>query len=217
MDPDTGLIPHTASLPDGRSVGISRATSQMIILRYLPDIDPAFAKAQYERFRERFLTTFIGAPCAWEYPSGISGTGDVDSGPLIFGRSLPATVVLMGVANIYADHMLANAIAQCVETIGMPWTSNGQKRYLCGILPIGEIIVGYAQVARPWFSEQEHVPDTQYTLSLFWRCKIHALSLIVILPLAIFLERRAYPQCHSICALRSYFSPSRWKGQSPTL
>lgn len=129
LDPKTGLLPHTASLPDGRRVGVTRATSQGIILRLLPDIDPEFAKAQYELFRTRFLTTFAGAPCVLEYPSGVSGSGDVDSGPLIFGRSLSGTVMMIAVAQIDGDQSLANAITQAGETVGLPWTSSGQKNY----------------------------------------------------------------------------------------
>lgn len=185
LDPETDLLPHTAALPNGRDVGVARATSQMIVLRYLPDIAAALAKAQSKLFRERFLTTFVGASCVLEYPSGISGSGDVDSGPLIFGRSLSATV-MMGVANIYEDQSLVNAIGQCGETVGMPWTSNGQKRFAGGVLPIGDIIVADAQVTRPWFSEKDHVPDTQYSVSPFWRWKVHALSMVVFLPVILF-------------------------------
>ena len=190
LDPETKLLPHTAALPDGQEVGVARATSQMIMLRYLPDIDAAFAKSQYKILRERFVTTFIGAPCVLEYPSGISGSGDVDSGPLIFGRSLSGTVMMMGVANIYGDQSLANAIAQCGETVGMPWTSNGQKRFVGGVLPIGDIIVAHAHVARPWFSGKDHVPETAYSVSPFWRWKAHALSMLVFWPALFFVLRR---------------------------
>lgn len=189
LDPETGLLPHTAAPPDGREVGAARATSQVIMLRFLPDIDAAFAQSQYERFRERFLTTFVGAPCVLEYPSGISGPGDVDSGPLICGRSLSATVLMMGVAQIYGDQSLADAIAQSGETVGMPWTSKGRKRYVGGVLPIGDIIVAYAQVARPWFSEREHHPDAEYRVAAHWRWQIHALSMIVFLPAVLALLR----------------------------
>jgi hypothetical protein len=182
LDPETGLLPHTAGFPDGRQVGVARATSQMIILRCLPDIDAAIAKAQYERFRERFLTTFVGIPCLSEYPSGISGSGDVDSGPLILGRSLPATVLMIGVAQVYGDHSLADAIARSGESVGLPWTSNGRKQYVGGILPIGDIMVAYSYVALPWFSEREHHPDAEYPVSLRWRWKVHALSMLVFLP-----------------------------------
>jgi hypothetical protein len=199
LDPETGLLPHTAELPDGRKISMARATSQVIMLRYLPDIDADLAKGQHSRFRERFLTRFVGAPCVLEYPSGVSGPGDVDSGPLIFGRSLSATVLMIGVAQIYGDQSLANAIAQSGETVGMPWTSQGQKRYVGGVMPIGDIIVAHAQVARPWFSKSEHHPDTKYRIGPQWRWQIHAVSMLVFLPtaLAFFRRRRVVPAASS--------------------
>ena len=39
LDPETGLISHTANVSDGQSSGGARATSQVIILRMMPDID----------------------------------------------------------------------------------------------------------------------------------------------------------------------------------
>jgi hypothetical protein len=190
LDSDTGLLPHTANKPVSRDGWIPRATSQVIMLRLLPDIDAAFARLQYIQFRKRFLTTFFGVPCVLEYPSGTSGPSDVDSGPLIFGKSLSATVFAMGVAQVYGDQSLANAIAQADETVGLPWTSNGRKRYMLGALPIGDIMVAYAQVARPWFAENEHRPSTAYHVGRFWRCWIHMLSLIVFSPVVFILWRR---------------------------
>ncbi|WP_146115760.1 MULTISPECIES: hypothetical protein [Pirellulaceae] len=187
LDPETSLLPHTAELPSGQAVGVARATSQMIMLRLLPDIEPAFAKQQYEIFRERFQTTLLGAPCLLEYPTGISGSGDVDSGPLIFGRSLSATVLMMGIAQIYGDHSVADAIAVTGEAVGLPWTTHGQKQYAGGILPIGDLMVTYAHVARPWIAKQEHYPESMHHVSAWWRWSIHAVSTIVLLPAVVYL------------------------------
>ena len=52
LDPETGLIPHTANVHDGQPDNYARATSQVILLRMLPDIDPDFSLAQYEIFRQ---------------------------------------------------------------------------------------------------------------------------------------------------------------------
>ena len=193
FDPETGLFPHTASLPDGRDVGVARATSQVIILRLLPDIDAHLAASQYCTFRERFMTTFLGLPCVREYPSGIDGPGDVDSGPLIAGRSLSATVLMMGVAQIYGDRHWADAVAQTGELVGLPWTWDGKKRYMGGVLPLGDIMVGYAHVARPWFGGEAHCPTAPQPLSLFWRCGVHALSAFALLLIVLVLRRRKKP------------------------
>jgi len=190
FDPETGLLPHTANGRTGTDVSVARATSQVIMLRLLPDIVANLAKNQYGLFRDRFFTTFVGAPCVLEYPSGISGAGDIDSGPLIFGLSLSATVLLMGVAQIYGDINFANAIGQAGETVGLPWTSADQKSYFAGILPIGDIMVAYAHVARPWFSTEQHHPEYPYPIATNWRWKTHCLSLLILLPLAWPLSRR---------------------------
>lgn len=182
VDKDTKLLPHIASLPDGKNVSEARGTSQMIILRMLPDIDPAFAAEQYTEFRSQYLTSFLGLPAVREYRQNVEGVGDVDSGPLIFGNSLSCTVMMVGLAQIYGDSAHANAIAKVGETIGLPWTSNGQKFYMAGALPIGDIIVNYSYVARSWFSDREHLPAKPATLSKWWRCPVHALSALWFVP-----------------------------------
>jgi hypothetical protein len=182
VDRDTGLLPHMASLPDGRIVSEARGTSQMVMLRLLPDIDPAFAAEQYAAFRPRFLNRFLEIPTVREYPTGVDGVGDVDSGPLIFGNSLSSTVMMVGVAQIYGDSTLANSMAQVGETIGLPWTSKGRKFYMCGALPLGDAIVSYSYIARSWFSDRDHVPATREALNRWWRWKVHALSTIWFVP-----------------------------------
>ena len=194
MDAKTGLFGHTAALPEGRQVSVARATSQVIILRMLPDIDAAFAREQYERFRERFFSRFVGAPCVLEYPSGVTGRGDIDSGPLVFGHSISATVLMMGVAQIYGDHSFANAIAQAGEAIGLPWTWGGRKSYAGGLLPVGDIIVAYAHVARPWFEGHLHHPDAPHFVSFAWRLQIHLVSLVVLTPWVIAYLRNRRPR-----------------------
>ena len=47
----------------------ARASSQGIIQRFLVEIDPAFARAQYEIFKDRFVNG-IGVR---EYPKGSAG------------------------------------------------------------------------------------------------------------------------------------------------
>ncbi|MAI73667.1 MAG: hypothetical protein CMM01_22585 [Rhodopirellula sp.] len=110
------------------------------MLHFLPYINATFAREQYGIFRDSFFTTFLGAPCVLEYPSGMSGSGDIDSGPLIFGRSLSATVLMMNVAQTYGDMDFANAIGQAGETAGLPWTSAEQKHDM----------PAYFQLATPW-------------------------------------------------------------------
>ena len=93
--------------------------------------------------------------------------------------------MMIAIAQVYGDKSVADAIAQAGETIGLPWTFDGKKTYVGGVLPVGNIIVAYAQVARPWYSKQDHLPDKPYRITPFWRWKIHLCSMVVLLPVAL--------------------------------
>ena len=114
--------PASGGAGDDRS---ARASSQGIIQRFLVEIDPAFARAQYEIFKDRFVNG-IGVR---EYPKGSAGQGDVDSGPLILGMSLSATVVAIGAARVQHDPA-ADRLTREGELLGLPLTGLKTKRYL---------------------------------------------------------------------------------------
>jgi hypothetical protein len=180
LDPTTGLVPHMANLSDGQPATVARATSQVILLRFLADLDPKLAKQQYEAFQRHFFTRFVGIPCVLEYPRGVAGKGDIDSGPLIFGRSISGTVLTMAVAQIFGDAAVADAIAQAGETVGLPWTQDDRKHYVGGALPVGDIIVAYAHVARPWHVDRQELAVAPQPVSKFWRCQVHGISLCLL-------------------------------------
>ncbi|MEV6221402.1 hypothetical protein AB0M13_07100 [Nocardia fluminea] len=150
LDPETGLLPHQVSPTDGSMLTGARATSQTAILRFLPEIDPAFARGQYARYRDRFVAYPGGfGPAVREFPKGVDGSGDVDSGPLVAGISLSATVVALGAARMNGDSALAAAIGSEGELIGLPVDLPWSKRYAFGLLPIGDAFVVWSSTARP--------------------------------------------------------------------
>lgn len=148
LDPATGLLPHEVT-PDGTQLDGARATSQAVIQRFLPEIDTAFAAEQYGRYRERFLAYPGGfGPALREFPHGTDGVGDVDSGPLVAGISLSATVVGLGAARVHGDRELAAALGAEGELLGMPVNLPGSKRYAFGAVPIGDAFVVWSSTAR---------------------------------------------------------------------
>lgn len=177
VDTEYGMLTHLAAPGSGQPVGLPRGTSQTIILRFLADIDPTFASGQYQRFQEHFLTSVWGLPSIREYPKGVDGKGDVDSGPLIAGTSASATVVGMGVAQIYGDHGFSKATSQLAEVAGFPFGFS-KRRYLGGILPVGDAFVIHAMTARPWIQEESRFEVEPTSVPLFWRWGIHSVSLV---------------------------------------
>ncbi|MGS2807171.1 hypothetical protein [Nocardia sp. MW-W600-9] len=148
LDPATGLLPHEVA-PDGTQLDGARATSQTVILRFLPELDADFARSQYRLFRDQFLSYPGGfGPALREYPRGVDKAGDVDSGPLVAGISLSATVVGLGAARVNGDRELAAAIGSEGELLGLPMDLPGSKRYAFGAVPIGDAFVVWSSTAR---------------------------------------------------------------------
>jgi hypothetical protein len=155
LDPATGLLPHTVDPVSGRPTSGARGTSQSIIQRFLVDIDPAFAREQYLRFRTLFVVRPLRlGPAVREYPRGTDGPADVDSGPLPLGVSLSATAVTLGAAAVQGDGQLAGALANYGELIGVPVSTPWSKRYAAGALPIGDAFLAWSKTARPWVTAQ---------------------------------------------------------------
>jgi hypothetical protein len=140
LDPATGLLPHQAT----PQLSGARGSSQAMIQRFLVDIDPTFARTQYQLFKDKFVTG-LGVR---EYPKGTGGNGDVDSGPLVFGMSLSATVVAMGAARAHNDP-LGERLSRTGELVGLPVSGLKTKRYVFGALPIGDAFLAWSTSARP--------------------------------------------------------------------
>ncbi|MCA0455820.1 MAG: hypothetical protein LCI00_17720 [Chloroflexi bacterium] len=179
LDPTTGLLPHRVSASTGDLLDGTRGSSQSVIQRFLPEIDPTWAAAQYPLFRQQFASTILGIPGIREYPIGTDGIGDVDSGPLIGGMSLSASVVTVAAARVEGDNELADALLNVGEALGMPVSLGNSKRYALGVLPIGDAFLAWAKSASPWtFIPQP--PTLPELIASWWRLPIHILSLVII-------------------------------------
>ncbi|MCX4474334.1 hypothetical protein OOK41_29180 [Micromonospora sp. NBC_01655] len=184
LDPGTGLLPHRVDLATGAPAEVARATSQSVIQRFLVDVDPAFAREQYLRFRDRFVATPLGlGPAVREYPDGTAGPADVDSGPLLLGVSLSATVVALGAAQSQGDAALAGALANYGDLVGLPVDTPSTRRYALGVLPVGDAFLAWAKTARPWVADPPDPPPA----SVRWWWRLPLLSALLLAGTALWL------------------------------
>lgn len=144
-DPSTGLIPHEAGLP------LPRGESAALMIPFIHEIDPAVAAAQYRAMERTFATRFAGLlPAVREYPRGVEGWGDVDSGPIILGVSAPASVVGIAAARTTGHLRAAADLRASAEVLGMPLQWRGRRSYAFGQLPVGDAFLAWSSVVRPW-------------------------------------------------------------------
>jgi hypothetical protein len=173
----------------GQSLDGARATSQVIILRFLADIEPQWAAEQYALFRRSYVVRRLGLPVVREYPPGRQGSGDVDSGPLILDASMSATTLMLGTARLYGDAALAAALDHSGEALGLPLTFAGRKRYAFGLLPIGDAFLAWSKSATPWYGPvlpAAHTPLLPPT----WRLPFQLVSLLLGAPFALLTLRQ---------------------------
>jgi hypothetical protein len=174
LDPESGAISHAADL-DGRALGGPRGESLAMMSYVLVDVDPVFARQQYDVLRQSFADYTWGAPGVREYPHGVDGHGDLDSGPIVLGFSGPATVVGAGAAIANGDEDLATPLLATAEVVGFPIEIAGRRRYAGGYLPVGDAFLAWARSAPRGSPGAGYAP----IVPGWWRLLLHALSLVL--------------------------------------
>ena len=144
-----GMIAHSVDFNSGRTKFGSRGSSMSLILRFLHELDPEFALAQFELFRGNFAMDLLGLPGMREYKEDEENAGDIDSGPVIFGIGPVATVMSIGVYNIYGEHEMSEAVSQNVESWGIDLCFGDEKYYAFGLMPMGDAFIAWSRLTEP--------------------------------------------------------------------
>jgi len=177
LDPDLAALSHAANSETGAPIGGVRGSSLALMSRVLIDADPQFAAEQYSVLRQYFVDYTWGIPGVREYPHGVPGSGDVDSGPILLGYSGPAVVVGAAAARVHGDESLARVLLGAVEVGGMPIQLGGRRRYAGGLLPVGDAFIAWSR-SSPLVAKRE-IGGWESLLPVWWAVPAHALSAIL--------------------------------------
>jgi hypothetical protein len=142
LHPDIGLIGHFV-IKGRREAQTPRGSSQSLMLNFLIDIDSAFAKEQFAIYKEHFLDYRFGLPGIREYPKGVIGEGDVDSGPVLLGIGGSASIVGIKTFAKYGDFKTHAGLRNSVDAFGLGMTFSKKRKYLFGALPIADAFIGW--------------------------------------------------------------------------
>ena len=175
-----GLIPHEVDAHDGTPLVPARGSSQSLILTILPEIDSAYARQQFARYKTHFVDYRLGLPGVREFPKGVVGFADVDSGPVLFQIGGAASIVGRRTMQQYGETTLAVGLRNSIEAFGIPWTRNGQKAYLGGALPIADAFIA-------WSNGLETTAAT--TSKWQWRSRFQLWSLLIVSAVLLVLVR----------------------------
>jgi hypothetical protein len=146
LDEKTGLIPHSFSLIYDKGIE-TRGSSQSLMLSFLPKIDPVFAQNQYTIYKKQFVQEKIGLPAVREYPIGILGGGDIDSGPVIWDVGGSASIVGVRAAAENGDFELSKSLRNSIEAFAFSTHFGEKKKYLFGQLPVIDAFMAWSNAA----------------------------------------------------------------------
>jgi hypothetical protein len=156
MDPYTGLLPHKVHATDGSVMEGARGCSISLIIRFLSEIDSGFAQQQYRLYKQNFIANTLTLPSVKEYPKGKSGSGDIDSGPVIMGVGFAGTIVAIGTHSVMGDWALSEQQYRTIHSFGVGLGTGNGKSYAFGELPIADAFIAWGRSsALSAFDEQE--------------------------------------------------------------
>jgi hypothetical protein len=161
IDPQTGLIVNWVS-HDGSGYGTSRGSYAAWNLFHLFIIDRDFAATQYANLKKHFLSqALFGAQAIREYAPGHTGSGDIDSGPVVFGLSTSGTGFALAGAAQMEDRKVLRSLLLTAEAAGFSIQYAGKRRYLLAPL-VGDALILAMRTARPWdlrYTDKDHDTD----------------------------------------------------------
>jgi hypothetical protein len=154
-DPTTGLLLskpstryHAAEEPRGSHLGWS--------INFLYRFAPALAAEQYQLYQQHFSTNF-GVLRLYRERLGSYETseGDVDSGPLVLGYSIPANAFAFGNAVALRDWRNAQRLRRVVRfgsrEIETPNEMHYGVRFVdLSVSPLAEALLLHAETMTPW-------------------------------------------------------------------
>lgn len=204
----SSVFPLRVDSQTGEAVATGRGSSQAVCLIALRDVDEELFRQQYQRLRSRFGNSFLGLRTWREFPGGEEPRNDIDTGPVIHGHSVLATLIGMITAKLAGDDEGFCGTIALIEAVGQPSTDNGMRRYLGGRVLVLDFLVAYALSARPWTKAAGKIPQLATSPSRPW---LFAAVLLSIPFLTILMAALRYRK-----TLRKLQPLSLWHSPSPS-
>lgn len=175
-----GLIPHKADASSGYPLQNAKGNSQSLMLNFLFEIDREFAQQQFKIYETLFKESRFGLPGIRQYPKDVTGSGDIDSGPVILGIGGAASIVGQRVYALQKDWITYEGLRNSIESFGVGLTINSKKRYIFGQLPMADAFIC-------WSNSIEKSGD-QVKVDANWRIRFHLISLFILLIISFLLK-----------------------------
>lgn len=144
VDRESGYLAQTVT---DAGAGVGRGSGTSLAAYFLGFADEAIATELFHALRDNGDRDLFGFSTIREYPNGVSGSGDIDSGPVIFGSSVSATGFTLASARRFQDNQLFRRLNNTAALWGVPFSSSHGRGHAIGG-PLGDAILLAMYTAR---------------------------------------------------------------------
>jgi hypothetical protein len=140
MDAGTGLIGTYVSPSKKQVLQGARGISVMYSLHFLKDIDAEFAESQWALAKKHLVRGGLGFAVVREFPPGVQGEADIDSGEVMLGIGPSASGFGVAAAAMMGDERVADQLMTSVLVVGAPqW--RGDRLVYGSMPPVGQAVI----------------------------------------------------------------------------
>jgi hypothetical protein len=132
---------------NGFERGIPRGSGTSLAAYFIGFVDPVTAQKMFRALRTEGDRNLFGFSTIREFPKGVDGSGDIDSGPVIFGSSVSATGFTLGSARRFGDRKLFRRLNNTASLWGVPYSASVGRGHAIGG-PLGDAILLAMYTAR---------------------------------------------------------------------
>jgi len=132
IDPESGLLIQAVSGSSGLPIDQARGSGTALGAYMISFSDRKLGRELFLAVKRELADTILGFGVIREYPEGIQGKGDIDSGPLILGYGISPTGFTLGLSRIYGDRDLYRRIFATSDLFGTPISRRGNRNYILG-------------------------------------------------------------------------------------
>ena len=141
------MFVQAVDFADGSAVDYPRGSGTALGLIALHYADPGLARELYDGIKKSLAGTILGFDAVREYPRGVTGWGDIDSGPIIFGYGMSATGFSVAGALRYGDDAFFRRLYATTRFCGAEIRRDGRTEFVSGG-PLGNAIL-FAMLTTP--------------------------------------------------------------------
>lgn len=139
IDPATGLLIQAIN-GDGSLRDTARGSGSTLGLFFLSHVYPKLGAGIFTGIRKQLAGGILNFGAIREYPRGVDGGRDIDSGPIVFGFSFSASGFAISNARAYGDRGLFSSLYASAILAGAPIRNDNHLDFLTAG-PLGNAIL----------------------------------------------------------------------------